>query len=140
MSQTSSGPPDTELLSPDSPSLHEQGIIPDTSNTAMDTSLTVTREDLANTDFLLSHPAPRRLSEPSIEYLLFFEELLKEAASLYGQRFRIAGSINSQALPKMCAPRLERKHLCTSKNEVGASAQYAHIQEFPPPISPPQKN
>ncbi|GIY15712.1 hypothetical protein CDAR_251071, partial [Caerostris darwini] len=32
--------------------------------------------------FLSSHPAPHKVLEPSIEHLLFFEELLKEAASL----------------------------------------------------------
>ncbi|GIX75339.1 hypothetical protein CDAR_507021 [Caerostris darwini] len=84
MSQTSSGPPDTftEIFSLDSPSLHEQGILNKATNTAMDTSKIVTRVNLANTDFLINHPAPRRISEQTTEHLLFFEDLFKEATSL----------------------------------------------------------
>ncbi|GIY34274.1 hypothetical protein CDAR_14161 [Caerostris darwini] len=48
----------------------------------MDVTLTVTREQLNDNNFLSSHPAPHKVLEPSIEHLLFFEELLKEAASL----------------------------------------------------------
>ncbi|GIY09644.1 hypothetical protein CDAR_412271, partial [Caerostris darwini] len=82
MSQTSSGPP-AEAYSPESPPLHEQGIIQDdTPNTDMDTTASVSKEDLANNDFLLRNPASKRVSEPTLEHYLFFEELLKEAASL----------------------------------------------------------
>ncbi|GIY88182.1 hypothetical protein CDAR_90141, partial [Caerostris darwini] len=83
MSQSSSGPPAPDLASPESPPLHEQGILPaDDPPSMMDVTLTVTREQLNDNNFLSSHPAPHKVLEPSIEHLLFFEELLKEAASL----------------------------------------------------------
>ncbi|GIY56430.1 hypothetical protein CDAR_62701 [Caerostris darwini] len=48
----------------------------------MDTTTTVTSELLSNSDFLFSHPAPQRLSDPSPEHILYFEMLMKEAATL----------------------------------------------------------
>ncbi|GIX94346.1 hypothetical protein CDAR_561791 [Caerostris darwini] len=48
----------------------------------MDTSQTVTAEQLSCNDFLFGHPAPKRLSDPTPEHLLYFEVLLKEAAAL----------------------------------------------------------
>ncbi|GIY14565.1 hypothetical protein CDAR_111721 [Caerostris darwini] len=79
-------PPAKEILSPDSPPLHEQSVIPEVaSDIEMDTSQIVTREDFANTDFPMSHPATRRLSDPTPEHLLFFEDLLKEAATLMAE-------------------------------------------------------
>ncbi|GIY13805.1 hypothetical protein CDAR_469421 [Caerostris darwini] len=82
MSQSSSGPPAIDL-SPDSPPLHEQGITPfDDQPSMMDVTMTVTREQLRDNNFLANHPAPHSLSDPTTEHLLFFEELLKEAASL----------------------------------------------------------
>ncbi|GIX75511.1 hypothetical protein CDAR_298631 [Caerostris darwini] len=81
MSQSSSVPLAVELTSPESPPLHEQGL-PDKQDTAMDTSTTVTAEQLSNTDFLFDHPAPQHLTHPSPEHLLYFEVLLKEAAAL----------------------------------------------------------
>ncbi|GIY73051.1 hypothetical protein CDAR_566091 [Caerostris darwini] len=88
MSQSSSGPPD--ITSPESPPLHEQGIPPDSAAASnikdaevrMDTSQTVTAEQLSSNDFLFGHPAPMRLSDPTPEHLLYFEVLLKEAAAL----------------------------------------------------------
>ncbi|GIY51103.1 hypothetical protein CDAR_498351 [Caerostris darwini] len=88
MSQSSSGPPD--LTSPESPPLFEQGIPPDPAaaninkdaEIKMDTSQTVTAEQLSCNDFLFGHPAPTRLSDPTPEHLLYFEVLLKEAAAL----------------------------------------------------------
>ncbi|GIY64836.1 hypothetical protein CDAR_520911 [Caerostris darwini] len=85
MSQSSSGIPD--IPSPESPPLHEQGLLPDpaTSNkddNKMDTSQMVTAEQLSCNDFLFAHPAPKRLSDPTPEHLLYFEVLLKEAAAL----------------------------------------------------------
>ncbi|GIY37706.1 hypothetical protein CDAR_421331, partial [Caerostris darwini] len=82
MSQTSSGPPVVDL-SPESPPLHEQGIKQnDPSTTDMDITASVSQEDLANNDFLMKNPASKRVSEPTLEHYLFFEELLKEAATL----------------------------------------------------------
>ncbi|GIY59042.1 hypothetical protein CDAR_275491 [Caerostris darwini] len=84
MSQSSSGLPD--IPSPESPSLYEKGLLPDpaitNSETKMDTSQTVTAEQLSCNDFLFGHPAPRRLTDPTPEHLLYFEVLLKEAAAL----------------------------------------------------------
>ncbi|GIY48017.1 hypothetical protein CDAR_621461 [Caerostris darwini] len=85
MSQSSSGL--TDLTSPESPPLHEQGLPrdPETNNsedTNMDTSQMVTAEQLSNSDFLFSHPAPHRLSDPTPEHILYFENLMKEAATL----------------------------------------------------------
>ncbi|GIY07588.1 hypothetical protein CDAR_31501 [Caerostris darwini] len=85
MSQSSSGL--TDLTSPESPPLHEQGLPRDPQTatpdvTEMDTSQTVTAEQLSSSDFLFSHPAPHRLSDPTPEHLLYFEVLLKEAAAL----------------------------------------------------------
>ncbi|GIY22554.1 hypothetical protein CDAR_269941 [Caerostris darwini] len=83
MSQSSSGPPAPDLTSPESPPFHEQGIIPaDDHPSMMDVTLTVTREQLNDNNFLSNHSAPHKVLEPSIEHMLFFEELLKEAASL----------------------------------------------------------
>ncbi|GIX94862.1 hypothetical protein CDAR_503961 [Caerostris darwini] len=82
MSQTSSGP-QVEDLSPESPPLHEQGINQnDPSTTDMDITASVSKEDLANNEFLIKNPATIRVSEPTLEHYLFFEELLKEAATL----------------------------------------------------------
>ncbi|GIY88336.1 hypothetical protein CDAR_295201 [Caerostris darwini] len=85
MSQSSSGL--TDLTSPESPPLHEQGLPRDPQTatpdvTEMDTSQTVTAEQLSSSDFLFSHPAPHRLSDPTPEHLLYFDVLLKEAAAL----------------------------------------------------------
>ncbi|GIY11356.1 protein BUD31 homolog [Caerostris darwini] len=82
------GPPD--LTSPESPPLFEQGIPPDPAaaninkdaEIKMDTSQTVTAEQLSCNDFLFGHPAPTRLSDPTPEPLLYFEVLLKEAAAV----------------------------------------------------------
>ncbi|GIY23083.1 hypothetical protein CDAR_525321 [Caerostris darwini] len=82
MSQTSSGPPAFETYSPESPPLHEQGINEDADSNKMDTAQTVTAEQLSSNEYLLNHPAPRRLTEPTLEHYLFFEMLLKEAATL----------------------------------------------------------
>ncbi|GIY87210.1 hypothetical protein CDAR_221911 [Caerostris darwini] len=83
MSQTSSGPPAIELSSPVSPPMQEQGINDnDLQNTEMNTTQSVTREDLANNYYLLKHPAPKRNTEPTLEHYLSFEELLKEAATI----------------------------------------------------------
>ncbi|GIY39261.1 hypothetical protein CDAR_209791 [Caerostris darwini] len=72
MSQTSSGPPDIskEILPPECPPLHERGISTEIIPKAVDTSVTVTRADLPNTEFLLQHPAPKRpgQSHPSNTY------------------------------------------------------------------------
>ncbi|GIX66601.1 hypothetical protein CDAR_413641 [Caerostris darwini] len=82
MSQSSSGPPVVDL-SPESPPLHEQGITPvDDQPSMMDVTMTVTRGQLRDNNFLANHPAPHRLTDPTMEHPLFFEELLKEAASL----------------------------------------------------------
>ncbi|GIY32419.1 hypothetical protein CDAR_510451 [Caerostris darwini] len=82
MSQSSSGPPAINL-SPESPPLHEQGIILiDDQPSMMDLTMTVTREQLNDNNFFSNHPAPHRLSDPTTEHMLFLEELLKEAASL----------------------------------------------------------
>ncbi|GIY58450.1 hypothetical protein CDAR_125231, partial [Caerostris darwini] len=82
MSQTSSGPPVVDL-SPESPPLHEQGINQnDPSTTDMDITASVSKGDLANNEFLIKNPASKRVSEPTLEHYLFFEELLKEAAAL----------------------------------------------------------
>ncbi|GIY00179.1 hypothetical protein CDAR_20111 [Caerostris darwini] len=78
MRQSSSGPPADELTSPVSPPLHEQGL-PEKQPIA---TMTVTAEQLSNSDFLFDHPAPHRLSGPSPGHLLYFEVLLKEAAAL----------------------------------------------------------
>ncbi|GIY23009.1 hypothetical protein CDAR_299321 [Caerostris darwini] len=48
----------------------------------MDTTQTVTAEQLSSNEFLMNHPAPRRLTEPTLEHYLYFEVLLKEAATL----------------------------------------------------------
>ncbi|GIX79213.1 hypothetical protein CDAR_533011 [Caerostris darwini] len=94
-------PPAPDPASPESPPLHEQGIIPaDDPPSMMDVTLTVTREQLNDNNFLSSHPAPHKVLEPSIEHLLFFEELLKEAASLcFRYRSTKAPPIISAALP-----------------------------------------
>ncbi|GIX70152.1 hypothetical protein CDAR_312751 [Caerostris darwini] len=99
MSQTSSGPPVVDL-SPESPPLHEQGINQtDPPNTNMDTSARVSKEDLANNDFLIKNPATQRVSEPTLEHYLFFEELLKEAATLMDRIHK-----HSSAAHNVCSP------------------------------------
>ncbi|GIY79140.1 hypothetical protein CDAR_272051 [Caerostris darwini] len=74
-SQSSSGPPVVDL--------HEQGITPvDDPPSMMDVTMTVTRGHIRDNNFLANHPAPHRLTDPTMEHPPFFEELLKEAASL----------------------------------------------------------
>ncbi|GIY25413.1 hypothetical protein CDAR_71951, partial [Caerostris darwini] len=64
MSQSSSGPPAAELPSPESPPLHEQGIIPAEDHPSMmDVTMTVTREQLNDNNFLSNHPAPHRIQK-----------------------------------------------------------------------------
>ncbi|GIY11651.1 hypothetical protein CDAR_53041 [Caerostris darwini] len=63
-------------------------------NNDMDTTITVTAEQLSNTEFLLSH-------------LLFFEDLLKEAAALMTkvQKYqRAANNIKSPTWEKASIP------------------------------------
>ncbi|GIY82895.1 hypothetical protein CDAR_527071 [Caerostris darwini] len=61
---------------PESPPLNEQGIIPDSdTNNQMDTTITVTIEELNNTEFLLNHPAPRRLNDSTPDHLFYIEDL-----------------------------------------------------------------
>ncbi|GIY29974.1 hypothetical protein CDAR_106431 [Caerostris darwini] len=84
MSQTSSGPPADDLASPVSPPLHEQGIIDAaTGNNEyyMDTTQCATDDDLKD-NYIFSHPATKKSTEPTLEHYLFFEELLKAAATL----------------------------------------------------------
>ncbi|GIY03808.1 hypothetical protein CDAR_288941 [Caerostris darwini] len=84
MSQSSSGPLAIELLSPDSPPWQEQGINQiDLANSEMDTSISVSKEDLADNDYLAKNPAAKRTSEPALEHYLFFEELLKNGQSTW---------------------------------------------------------
>ncbi|GIY86659.1 hypothetical protein CDAR_468191 [Caerostris darwini] len=47
----------------------------------MDTSTSVSKEDLADNEYLIKNPTAKRSSEPTLEHYLFFEELLKEAAT-----------------------------------------------------------
>ncbi|GIY52148.1 hypothetical protein CDAR_432391 [Caerostris darwini] len=82
MSQSSSGPPVVETYSPESPPLFEQGINDVVDPNKMDTTQTVTAEQLSSNEFLMNHPAPKCLTEPTLEYYLYFEVLLKEAATL----------------------------------------------------------
>ncbi|GIY15710.1 hypothetical protein CDAR_251061 [Caerostris darwini] len=126
MSQTSSGPP-TEAYSPESPPLHEQGIIQDdTPNTDMDTTASVSKEDLANNDFLLRNPASKRVSEPTLEHYLFFEELLKK------RRHSWTKFTSTPVLHIMCAPQHGKMLPYGSRNAVSASAPSALTQEFQP--------
>ncbi|GIX73415.1 hypothetical protein CDAR_379931 [Caerostris darwini] len=101
--------------------MHEQGISNDENHNAMDTSRTVSGEDLANTDFLLNHPASRRLSEPTVEH-----------SNFNGQSPKIF-----QALPKISAPQRGKKHLSKSKAAVSASAL---TPVFLPPTCRPKKS
>ncbi|GIX89478.1 hypothetical protein CDAR_598011, partial [Caerostris darwini] len=54
----------------------------DLANSEVDTCVSVSKEDLADNDYLNKNPAAKRTSEPTLEHYLFFEELLKEAATL----------------------------------------------------------
>ncbi|GIY10207.1 hypothetical protein CDAR_56911 [Caerostris darwini] len=82
MSQSSSGPLVVETYSQESPPLFEQGINDVVDPNKMNTTQTVTAEQLSFNEFLMNHPAPKRLTEPTLEHYLYFEVLLKEAATL----------------------------------------------------------
>ncbi|GIY62840.1 hypothetical protein CDAR_89781 [Caerostris darwini] len=106
MSQTSSGPPVIDL-SPESLPLHEQGINQiDPPIADMETSASVSKDDLANNDFLTKNPASKRVSEPTLEHYLFFEELLKEAATLMDRIHK-----HSSAAQNVRSPTWERASL-----------------------------
>ncbi|GIY31916.1 hypothetical protein CDAR_409681 [Caerostris darwini] len=69
--------------------------------------MTVSAEQLSNTEFLLSHSAPHRLSDPSPEHLLFFEVLLKEAAALMSKVQKHQSAANNIKSPTNLAQILE---------------------------------
>ncbi|GIY69146.1 hypothetical protein CDAR_376101 [Caerostris darwini] len=102
MSQTSSGPPAVDLASPESPPLHEQGIIDaatGNNENHMDTTQCATDDDLKDNNYLLSHPAIKKSTEPTLEHYLFFEELLKEAATLMDKVHKSASAAQNVRSP-----------------------------------------
>ncbi|GIX99504.1 hypothetical protein CDAR_104401 [Caerostris darwini] len=102
MSQTSSGPPAVDLTSPESPPLHEQGIINDATKNnvnSMDITQCATEDELKDNNYLLAHPATKNTNEPTLEHYLFFEELLKEAATLMDKVHKSASAANNVRSP-----------------------------------------
>ncbi|GIY85341.1 hypothetical protein CDAR_317951 [Caerostris darwini] len=103
MSQTSSGPPAVDLTSPESPPLCEQGIIEDATKTindnSMDISQSATEDELKDNNYLLAHPAIKNNVEPTIEHYLFFDDLLKEAATLMDKVHKSASAANNVRSP-----------------------------------------
>ncbi|GIY50973.1 hypothetical protein CDAR_593191 [Caerostris darwini] len=142
MSQSSSGPPD--LTSPESPPLFEQGILPDPAtatinkdtDSKMDTSQTVTAEQLSCNDFLFGHPAPTRLSDPTPEHLLYFEE--RASLTIEECSKRIRAICTYTGIPASHLP--TKKELLEIKKakelQLQLAAEAAAKEATPPPPAP----
>ncbi|GIX89381.1 hypothetical protein CDAR_441041 [Caerostris darwini] len=89
-----------------------------TEDNDMDTSQVVSAEQLSNTEYLLTHPAPRRLSDPLPEHILYFEGLMKEAAALMLKVQKHQSAATNIKSPTWRKPRSQLKSVPPNKGHL----------------------